>query len=294
MSTPAPACATCRARPPSPPASRWPQRSTRASPRSTAQPLGLRLATPASRCVLGPTLDLARDPRAGRIPEGLGEDPYLSGLLGAAHVRGSRPARHRATQALHRLQRRGPSHRLRPRTRPGRRDGRPGLDRVLQDAYLRPFHAAIEAGAWSMMGSYNQMNGEYASESATCSPSRATGVGWVLLPRLPLRSRDDAKALAAGMDLGALGGPGRRTRDGRSRTCGVVEALVTNLIRALIGSGLVDHPSPCRAVDAVHTRAPGGRRAGRRGMRGAAAKPEPGASLRARRDVAGRDRPHRH
>jgi len=39
-------------------------------------------------CVLGPTVDLARDPRGGRIPEALGEDAWLSGALGGAHVRG--------------------------------------------------------------------------------------------------------------------------------------------------------------------------------------------------------------
>jgi beta-glucosidase len=39
-------------------------------------------------CVLGPTVDIARDPRGGRIPEALGEDAWLSGALGAAHVRG--------------------------------------------------------------------------------------------------------------------------------------------------------------------------------------------------------------
>src|SRR3954464_5472522 len=38
--------------------------------------------------VLGPTLDLARDPRGGRVPEALGEEPSLTGVLGAAHVRG--------------------------------------------------------------------------------------------------------------------------------------------------------------------------------------------------------------
>jgi len=39
--------------------------------------------------ILGPVLDLARDPRWGRIEEDFGEDPYLTGELGLAYVRGA-------------------------------------------------------------------------------------------------------------------------------------------------------------------------------------------------------------
>src|SRR5258708_26728479 len=38
--------------------------------------------------ILGPVLDIARDPRWGRVEENFGEDPYLSGQLGLAYVRG--------------------------------------------------------------------------------------------------------------------------------------------------------------------------------------------------------------
>jgi len=39
--------------------------------------------------ILAPVLDLARDPRWGRIEEDLGEDPYLTGQMGLAYVRGA-------------------------------------------------------------------------------------------------------------------------------------------------------------------------------------------------------------
>jgi beta-glucosidase len=39
--------------------------------------------------VLGPVLDVARDPRWGRVEEDFGEDPYLSGRMGAAYVNGA-------------------------------------------------------------------------------------------------------------------------------------------------------------------------------------------------------------
>jgi beta-glucosidase len=39
--------------------------------------------------VLGPVLDLARDPRWGRVEEDMGEDPYLTGQMGLAYVQGA-------------------------------------------------------------------------------------------------------------------------------------------------------------------------------------------------------------
>ncbi len=39
--------------------------------------------------ILGPVLDLARDPRWGRVEEDFGEDPYLTGQFGLAYVRGA-------------------------------------------------------------------------------------------------------------------------------------------------------------------------------------------------------------
>ena len=38
--------------------------------------------------ILGPVLDVARDPRWGRVEEDFGEDPYLTGQLGLAYVEG--------------------------------------------------------------------------------------------------------------------------------------------------------------------------------------------------------------
>jgi beta-glucosidase len=42
--------------------------------------------------ILGPVLDVARDPRWGRVEEDFGEDPYLSGILGLAYVQGMQGA----------------------------------------------------------------------------------------------------------------------------------------------------------------------------------------------------------
>jgi len=59
--------------------------------------------------VLGPVLDLAREPRWGRMEEDFGEDPYLTGKLGLAYVQGAQgdslssdQLRHCRTEALRR------------------------------------------------------------------------------------------------------------------------------------------------------------------------------------------------
>ncbi|MCA0294892.1 MAG: glycoside hydrolase family 3 C-terminal domain-containing protein [Actinobacteria bacterium] len=208
--------------------------------------------------VLGPTLDLARDPRAGRIPEALGEDPYLSGLLGAAHVRGLQ-GNHVIAQLKHFVAYNGESRRTGYGLGPDRGDSINVLasEALLQDAYLRPFRAAIEAGAWSMMGSYNRLNGAYTCESADLLDLPRSQWGWrgFYCPDFLFAVRDDARALAVGLDLGALGGPGGRTPEMvADAPSGVVRTLVENLARALIGSGLVDDPlAPVEGGDGPST-----------------------------------------
>lgn len=205
--------------------------------------------------VLGPTLDLARDPRAGRIPEALGEDPHLCGLIGAAHVRGLQ-AQHMIAQLKHYVAYNGEDRRTGYGLEPDRGDS---IDvrvstAVLQDAYLRPFHAAVEAGAWSMMGSYNRINGEYVCQSPGLLALPREEWGWqgFYCPDFLFAVRDPALALAAGLDLGALGGAGGRTAEMVADAPeGVVTGLVANLVRALIGSGLLDHPVPRPAEGSV-------------------------------------------
>lgn len=108
-----------------------------------------------------PNLDIARDPRWGRIVEGAGEDPYLASVLAAAHVRGfqgeriGQPGRIIA----------GPKHFAAYGASVGGRD----YDEVnvsdseLWNVYLPPFKAAIDAGAGNVMSAYMGVNGVPAS-----------------------------------------------------------------------------------------------------------------------------------
>jgi beta-glucosidase len=107
--------------------------------------------------ILGPTVNINRQPLWGRNFEGYGEDPYLSGRLGAAYVRGVQgegviPSvkhfdanneeyeRHRIDETI--------------------------SERALREIYLPAFKAAVqEGGAWNVMSAYNLVNGAHMAEN---------------------------------------------------------------------------------------------------------------------------------
>lgn len=196
--------------------------------------------------VLGPTVDLARDPQGGRVGEAFGEDPVLAGLIGAAHVSGLQSA-HVIAQVKHYVAYNGECRRTGLGPDAERSDGmNVQIDESqLHDVYLRPFEAVARAGAWSMMGSYNLVNGTYVCEERDLldAPRRLWGWKGFYCPDFIFAVRDPAKALAAGLDLGALGGAGGRTSELVAAAADeVLRSAAANVIRALIGSGVVDHP----------------------------------------------------
>jgi len=106
-----------------------------------------------------PMVDIARDPRWGRILEGAGEDPCLGAAMAAAQVRGFQgdlgPERILA----------GPKHFAGYGAALGGRDYDDAdiSDSELWNLYLPPFKAAIDAGAANIMGAYMDLNGVPAS-----------------------------------------------------------------------------------------------------------------------------------
>ena len=109
--------------------------------------------------VLAPVIDVARDPRWGRIEETYGEDPYLAARMGVAAVRGFQ-----GTEAKI-----GPAHvlaTLKHMTGHGQPESgtnvgpAPYGERTLRDVFLYPFEVTIkEGGARSVMPSYNEVDG---------------------------------------------------------------------------------------------------------------------------------------
>lgn len=105
----------------------------------------------------GPVLDLSRDPRWSRVEESYGEDPVLTGELGAAMVRGlgggdlTKPFSTLATL----------KHFIAYGTTEGGQNGNQTVlgPMELHQHFLPPFRKAIEAGALSVMTSYNSCDG---------------------------------------------------------------------------------------------------------------------------------------
>ena len=108
-----------------------------------------------------PMVDIARDPRWGRVVEGAGEDPFLGSAIAAAKVRGyqgsdfSAPDKMAAT-VKHFAAYGAPVA--------GREYNTVDMsEQQLRNDYLPPYKAAVDAGAASVMSAFNSLNGVPAS-----------------------------------------------------------------------------------------------------------------------------------
>jgi beta-glucosidase len=104
-----------------------------------------------------PMVDIARDPRWGRIVEGSGEDPYLGAAFAVARVRGFQGSDLRAHDAIAATAK----HFAAYGAAEGGRDYNIAEvpERTLRDVYLPPFQAAACAGAATFMASFNEIDG---------------------------------------------------------------------------------------------------------------------------------------
>ncbi len=104
-----------------------------------------------------PMVDIARDPRWGRIIEGAGEDPYLGAAVAAAQVRGFQGDSVGSPERILA----GPKHFAGYGAALGGRDYDEAnlSDSEFWNVYLPPFRAAVEAGAANVMTAYMPLNG---------------------------------------------------------------------------------------------------------------------------------------
>ncbi len=200
-----------------------------------------------------PDLDLARDPRWSRCEETFGEDPVLAGRLGAEMVRGLQANGVAAT--LKHLAAYGDAE--------GGHNGAPAHVgwRELHEVLLAPFKMGVEAGAWSAMVAYNEIDGI----PCTCNRELLTdilrrqwgfrgfvvsdcnSVNTIVHDGLAADAETAAKlALEAGMDSDldarSYREPLRRAVARGLVEMGAVDAAAGNILRVKFALGLFENP----------------------------------------------------
>ena len=116
------------------------------------------------RWTFSPMVDVARDPRWGRVAEGYGEDTYLSSVMGAACVRGYQYESDSASGQPIRLAACVKHFAGYSVSEGGRDYNTTWIPEVqLRETYLPPFKAALDAGSATIMCSFNDINGVPAS-----------------------------------------------------------------------------------------------------------------------------------
>lgn len=207
----------------------------------------------------GPVLDIARDPRWSRMEETFGEDPYLSGRLGAAFVEGAQGAtldgcdRRLFTTLKHFAAYGVPE---------GGHNGAPATvgPNKLFNELLPPFMKAIEAGSGTVMTSYNEIDGVPSSANRLLLTETLRDDwgfdGFVMSDLFSIdgmvgataadRVEAGAQALKAGVDMD-LGGSayGRRLIEALERGLvseADIDRAVERVLRLKFLSGLFDAP----------------------------------------------------
>lgn len=209
--------------------------------------------------VFSPMVDIARDPRWGRIVESAGEDPYLGSVLARAYVEGyqqgdlSKPdsvavsVKHFAAYGA---------------AIAGRDYNATDMsDVTLRQVYLPPYHAAVAAGAATVMSSFNSINGVPASANPytlTQILRREWGFDgfvvsdWGAVSELLNHSIGAngstvaRKAIEAGVDMDMEGGLYSTTLAAQVRSGVIPESVIDEatrrILRVKFALGLFDHP----------------------------------------------------
>ncbi len=196
---------------------------------------------------LGPAINIIRTPLSGRDFEYQTEDPYLNKKMTVPIVKGTQSQRV-AVCLKHYAANNQETNRMKVSAEVS--------ERALREIYLPGFEAAVkESDAWSVMGSYNKINGIYGCEHPdllTTKLRKEWGFrGFVVSDWFALRPTTSAEScMKAGCDY-EMPGPGTKYRWKRLRkiyqqgkiTEQDVNRSVSNLLRVMFFTGIFDDPA---------------------------------------------------
>jgi len=208
--------------------------------------------------VFSPMVDIARDPRWGRIIESNGEDPYLSSAMARAWVRGYQQGDLSKPDSVAVSVKHYAAYGAAVAGRDYNLTDMSGI--TLRQVYLPPYHAAVQEGAATLMSSFNSINGV----PATANPLTLDRIlrkewgfngfvvsDWGAVAELVNHSIGDGptvarKALTAGLDMDMEGNLFGTTLAAQVRSGKIPESVVDEaarrILRVKFALGLFDHP----------------------------------------------------
>jgi len=211
------------------------------------------------RWTFSPMVDIARDARWGRIVEGAGEDPYLGSAMARAYVQGYQGTRLDNPDSIAACVKHFAAYGA---VTAGREYNAADVpDITLRQIYMPPYHAAVDAGALTVMSALSSLNGV----PETADAYTLTGIlrdewhfdgfvvsDWGSIHELVSHgvALDDIgaarKALTAGVDMdmeGNVYGPRLLSLVQSGAIAeSVVDAAVRRILRVKFALGLFEHP----------------------------------------------------
>ena len=218
------------------------------------------------RWTFAPMVDIARDPRWGRIVEGAGEDPFLGMAMAAARVRGFQGTNYGDPDRVVACAK----HWVAYGAAEGGRDYNAAevSERTLREIYFPPFKAALDAGVGTFMSAFNDLDGTPCTvNSFTLSQvlrgewhfnglvvSDYNAVNELIVHGVAADGKDAAaRAFTAGVDMEMFSRlynqyGAELIKDGRISKSAVDQA-VRRVLRIKYRLGLFDHPYADEALE---------------------------------------------
>jgi beta-glucosidase len=220
------------------------------------------------RWTLAPMVDIARDPRWGRIVEGAGEDPFLGMAMAAARVRGFQGTNFASPGKIVACAK----HWVAYGAAEGGRDYNTTevSERTLREIYFPPFKAALDAGVGTFMSAFNDLDGiPCTANSFTLSQvlrsewhfdgvvvSDYNAVKELIVQGVAADGKEAAaRALAAGVDMEMFSHLYNENAEALIKEGKLSKTTIDNAVRRVLRLkyqlGLFDHPYADEALESA-------------------------------------------